>query len=599
MDKKRTISVKIAGAAGQGVESGGQGLAKALRRGGLHVFGVSDYMSLIKGGHNFFQITLSNEPVFAHTEKFHIVVSFDPQNVSENSEHASELHENGLFICDQSAKIHEEIENSINKSRAKILRVPITKIATEIGGNRIMANTAALGTVAGLLKLPFEKLESVIKDNFGSKKGAEIAEKNTNVAKAGYEYALENAKSFPYQVEYLEHSPERMLINGNEAIAFGAYLSGCRFISAYPMTPGTSVMEWFAKRNRELGVVVKHVEDEIASICMAIGAAQVGARAMTTTSGGGFCLMVEALGLAGMTEVGVVVVNAMRGGPSTGLPTRTEQADLLFAINASHGEFPKAVLTPGTIEECFEVGIRAHNLAEKYQIPVIILTDQLLAAEIRDTDPAFFKRPVGIDRGKLLSKEDLDKLEDGTYLRYKFTEDGISPRALQGHPKAVFAPSTDEHDETGHITENADNRIKMMDKRMQKLERLRKEIKGPEFYGPEEADLTLVVWGSTYGAARDALDLYNRNPENKSSKINLLHFSELWPFPVEKTKEAFSKIKLSISVEQNYTSQLCQLILSQTGINIKNKYNRYDGRPISPEEICREVKKTLGSLVLG
>ena len=250
MDKKKTLSLKIAGAAGQGVESGGQGLAKALRRGGLHVFGVSDYMSLIKGGHNFFQVTLSEEPVFAHTEKFHLVVSFDPQNVAENAEHALELHEGGIFLCDEGAKIHEEIESNLKKVGAKLLRAPILKIANEVGGNRIMANTAALGAVAGILKLPFENLESVIRDNFGSRKGSEIAEKNINVGKAGYQYATENISDFPYSINYQQESGEKMLINGNEAIAFGSYLSGCRFISAYPMTPGTN-----ARRMVECGAM--------------------------------------------------------------------------------------------------------------------------------------------------------------------------------------------------------------------------------------------------------------------------------------------------------------------------------------------------------
>ncbi len=590
MAQKQTISIKVAGAAGQGVESGGQGISKALRRGGLHLFGVSDYMSLIKGGHNFFQITLSNEAVYAHTEKFHLFISFDPQNVEDTLSHIRELHEGAGFIVDADTALKPEITATLQEVGANLFAMPLSKLAADLGGSKIMMNTVALGGVAGLMKLPFEKLEGVIRENFG-KKSNEIAEKNIAVAKAGYEYAIQNyASQFKFSLPYNLQMGDKMLINGNEAIAMGSYTAGCRFISAYPMTPGTSVFEWFTKRNAQLGVVTKHTEDEIAALCMAIGAAQAGARSMTTTSGGGFCLMVEALGLAGMTEVPVVVVNAMRGGPSTGLPTRTEQADLLFAINASHGEFPKIVLTPGTIEQCYDAGVRAHNLAEKYQVPVIILTDQLLAGQVRDTDLSAFYTPE-IDRGKFISKEQLDKLE-GEYLRFAFTEDGVSPRALQGHPKTVHAPATDEHDETGHITETADNRIKMMNKRMHKLEVARSEMKGPEFYGPENADLTMIVWGSTYGAAREAVDLFNRDEKNKE-KINLLHFYEVWPFPTKAAEEALKKTKFTISVEQNYTSQFARLLKVETSHDVKVKINKYDGRPLAPEEICVHVQNVL------
>ncbi|MDX1918454.1 MAG: 2-oxoacid:acceptor oxidoreductase subunit alpha [Candidatus Caenarcaniphilales bacterium] len=588
MSQKNQISIKVAGAAGQGVESGGQGLAKALRRGGLHIFGVSDYMSLIKGGHNFFQITVSDEPVYCNTEKIHILVSFDPQQVQDTVPHIRELHEGGIFILDEGAKVDPAMQAAIEEVGAICCPMPLVKLATEIGGSRIMMNTVALGAVAGIMQLPFEALDSVVRENF-AKKSTELADKNSQVAKSGYDFALQNLVSkFKYSVKYDPAMGDKMLINGNEAIAFGSWAAGCRFISFYPMTPGTSVGEWFTKRNSKIGVVTKHTEDEIASICMAIGAAQVGVRSMTTTSGGGFCLMVEALGLAGMTEVGVVVVNAMRGGPSTGLPTRTEQADLLFAIHSSHGEFPKIVLTPGTIEQCYEAGIRAHNLAEKYQTPVIILTDQLLAAEVYDISPDKFEIPH-IDRGKLLSKEQLDKLESN-YLRYEFSADGISPRALQGHPKTVHAPATDEHDETGHITEDAANRIKMMDKRMQKLETARRDIKPPEFIGPENADLTMIVWGSTYGVAYETIELFNRNPSNKQ-KINALHFSELWPLPKDKIQQALSKVKFAVSVEQNYTSQLATLLRAELGYEMKKFINRYDGRPLTAEELCTQVQE--------
>ena len=593
MAQKQRISIKIAGAQGQGAGSGGQGLTKVFKRAGLHVFGLFDFMSLIKGGHSFYQITLSDQEVYAGAKKSHVLVSFDPQNVEDTIADIKTLHEGALFIVDDSTPINPQIEEAVKSVGAHLCLFPMVKFATEIGGNKIMSNTVALGGVVGLLNLPFQILDSVVRENFGTK-SQQLADSNSAVAKAGYDYAIANvASKFTFSLPKIapeSNIPKQMLINGNDAIAMGAYAGGCRFVSAYPMTPGTTVFEWFTKRNAKIGAVTKHVEDEIAAACMAIGAGQIGARAMTSTSGGGFCLMVEAIGLAGMTEVPVVIVNAMRGGPSTGLPTRTEQPDLLFAVYSSHGEFPKVVLTPGTIEECYEAGYRAHNFAEKYQVPVIILTDLQLAEQVRDTDPNFYALPI-VDRGKLLSKADIDKLET-QYLRYEFSEDGVSPRGLQGHPKTVYAPATDEHDETGHITEDAANRIKMMDKRMQKLETARKEIKGPKLFGPENADLTLIVWGSTVGAAREAVQLFNEDESNKE-KINLLHFSEVWPFPVEATTEALKKVKYTVCVEQNYTNQFAKLLLTETGYSVNKKINRYDGRPITPEDLKVEAKNIL------
>lgn len=591
MSKKTKISIKVAGAAGQGVESGGSGFTKVLKRCGLHVFGVSDYMSLIKGGHNFYQVTVSDEPIYAHTEKFHIVICFDPTNVAENIAHIYELHEGGIFIVDD-VNLKPEYETAAQKANIHIIKMPLSSLAMEIGGSKIMANTVALGGVLRFLSLPFEVLDNVVRENF-AKKSPEVAEKNSAVAKAGYDHIDTNYPNlFKFDVPKTNPNDiaQKMLINGNEAISFGAYTAGCRFISAYPMTPGTTVFEWFTKRNKELGVVTKHVEDEIASLCMAVGAGQVGARAMTTTSGGGFCLMVEALGLAAMTEVGVVVVNAMRGGPSTGLPTRTEQSDLLFAVNASHGEFPRAVFAPGTIEDCYDIGIRSTNMAARYQTPVIILTDLMLSSEIRDTNPEFFSAPE-IDMGKILSKDELDNLEE-QYLRFKFTEDGISPKALPGHPNAVNAPATDEHDETGHITEDPENRIKMMDKRMKKLEGMTAEMKAPELYGPSEAGFTCIVWGSTYGPVREAIDLFNA--ENQE-KVNMLYFTDIWPMPVEKIQAALNKTRFTVSIEQNYTSQFAKLLKQEIGHEMDKHINKYNGRPFDPEELVREFSNIISN----
>jgi 2-oxoglutarate ferredoxin oxidoreductase subunit alpha len=446
-----------------------------------------------------------------------------------------------------------------------------------------MANTAALGAAAGVVEYGYERLADVIRANF-RRKGDDVVAANLRVARSAYLYAQDRyAADFEWKLEQVPDAPKRMVMSGNQAFASGALAAGCRFMAAYPMTPATSIIEWLAKREHKFGVVTKHAEDEIAAICMAIGANFVGARAMTATSGGGFSLMSEALGLAGMNEVPLVVLEAQRGGPSTGLPTRTEQSDLLFVINASQGEFPRLVLAPGTIEEYFKCGWRAFNLAEKYQTPVIVLSDELLASSLRtvDVDGIDFDKVV-IDRGKLLADAELDALEE-PYKRHEFSEDGISPRAMPGHPKAVYATASDEHDEFGHITEDKDNRVKMMQKRMQKLETARQDVEPPTQYGPSEAPVALVGWGSTYGVLRETVDRLD-------GEARLVHFRDLWPFPAEAAAGALEGAKVVV-VENNYTGQFKRLLQSETCIKVNGMISRYDGRPFSVEDVLAGLKE--------
>jgi 2-oxoglutarate ferredoxin oxidoreductase subunit alpha len=374
-----------------------------------------------------------------------------------------------------------------------------------------------------------------------------------------------------------------MVMAGNQAFAMGAAAGGCRFISAYPMTPATSIIEWMARHERQFGIVTKHAEDEIAAICMAVGANFAGVRAMTATSGGGFSLMSEALGLAGMCEVPLVIVEAQRGGPSTGLPTRTEQSDLLFVLHASQGEFPRLVLAPGTIEEYFECGWRAFNLAEKYQTPVIVLSDHMLASSLRtvDIESIDFERVV-IDRGKLLSPAELETVTE-PYKRHLFTTDGISPRAIPGHANAVYATASDEHDEFGHICEEPDNRRRMMQKRMQKLETARQEVRPPTRYGPAEAPIVLVGWGSTYGVLREVVDRLD-------GQARLVHFCDLWPFPAEAARESLHGAKVVVA-ENNYTSQFKRLLASETCIEAARAITRYDGHALSPEDVLAGLEE--------
>ncbi len=571
----------MGGDAGQGVESGGAGFALAAARAGLHVFAMQDYRSRIRGGHNFFQLRFGGRPFYSHSDPIHLLLALTPESVAL---HADNVAEGGAIVVPDGFDIDQSLAR---RRHISIVALPLLQIAEE-HGNRLMVNTAELGAAAGLTGFPFDAMEGVIRRNF-ARKGREVMEGNLRVAQAAHALAHDTySKDFPYHLHLPENPQPRLLMNGNQAFALGALAGGCRFIAAYPMTPATSIIEWLSALPPEYGVVTKHTEDEIAAICMAIGASFAGARALTATSGGGFSLMAEALGLAGMTEVPVVIVDAQRGGPSTGLPTRTEQSDLLFTVHASQGEFPRIVTAPATVEECFETGWRSFNLADRYQCPVIILTDTLLASSLRTVDPAAIDfAQVQIDRGATLDHQDLDRLE-GDYQRFQFTETGISPRAIPGHPRATYPVSSDEHDESGHITEDNENRVRMMQKRMHKLEEARHEMHPPELYGPAGAEVTLVCWGSTYGACREAADQIN----NAGGSASVLKFTDLWPLPAgEAAERALRGCRRSVVVEQNYTSQLAQLIRGATGFSVDRTLTKYDGRPFAPEEIANAISE--------
>jgi len=573
------MSFKIGGEAGQGVESSGAGFAKALARGGLHIFAHQEYMSRIRGGHNFFQIRVSDEPLYAQADRIELLLALTPEAISQ---HWAEVVPGGGIIYDEELKLKTD-ESQLEERGIKLLKLPLAKIALEEGGSRVMANTAALGAAAGVTGYALEHLEGVIEQNFKIK-GPPVVKTNLAVVRAAYEYAAQRyAADFAYKLKEHEAPPQRMLLHGNAAFCLGAVASGCKFISAYPMTPATSILEWFVAHAHQYGLVAKQTEDEIAAITMALGAAHMGVRAMCATSGGGFSLMVEALGLAGMSETPLVVVEAQRPGPSTGLPTKTEQADLEFVLHASQGEFPRIILAPGTVEGAFAAGAVAFNLAERYQCPVIVLSDHFLATSLRTVEPELFRLDkVEIDRGELLTPEELDRTEN--YRRYRFTESGISPRALPGHPNAVYVAPGNEHDEEGRITEDPELRKRMMEKRMRKLELARRDLPEPELYGPEEAELTLVCWGSTYGPLREAVDSLDKN----DTSANMIHFRAIWPFPPG-AGELLTRAKRLIAVEGNYSGQLARLIRRELGIKVDSLIRRYDGLPLSPGYILAEV----------
>jgi 2-oxoglutarate ferredoxin oxidoreductase subunit alpha len=575
------LSIRIGGDAGQGVESSGAGFCKALARTGLHVFATQDYRSRIRGGHNFYQIRAAGHPVHAKSDPPQLILALTPQTVDV---HKGQLAPGAGVLYEESFGVDAEELAALGLSP---MPAPLTEIAAA-HGSRVMMNTAGMAALAAVVGFPLEFVESVIRDNF-ARKGEEVVAANLDVAAEAYRYARGLYGAFPHRLPEGD-GRRRMVLHGNHALALGALAGGCRFVSAYPMTPATSIIEYLASVAAGCGVVTKHTEDEIAAICMAIGAGYAGSRAMTATSGGGFSLMAEALGLAGMAEIPLVVVNVQRGGPSTGLPTRTEQSDLLFTLHASQGEFPRVVLAAGTIEECFEAGWRAFNLAEKYQCPVIVLSDLYLASSLRTVEPeALDFASVPVERGALLSDEELDDLPDG-YRRFALTGSGVSPRALPGHAAAVYPSSSEEHTEEGHITEEIHNRAQMVRKRMRKEETaLAEDVRPPVYSGPERPVATLVCWGSTLGAVREAAELLNA----AGRSAGVLHFRDLWPFPERAAEEALEAAGITIGVEQNYTGQLMKLIRMTTGRKLDGYVLSYDGRPYSPQEIVAAVERVL------
>jgi 2-oxoglutarate ferredoxin oxidoreductase subunit alpha len=382
-----------------------------------------------------------------------------------------------------------------------------------------------------------------------------------------------------------------MLIAGNDAIGFGVAASGCKFYSAYPMTPSTGIMNYLASKGKEYGIIVEQAEDEIAAINMALGASFSGVRAMTGTSGGGFALMVEGLSLAAMTETPIVIVLAQRPGPATGFPTRTEQGDLLFALHTAHGEFPRAVFAPGTPEQAFYLTNKAFDIAERFQVPVIILTDQYLA----DSQWTF----EGFDLSKIkyidyrLRGDAFKNLSE--YKRHAFTDSGVSPLGIPGDSKYLVVTDSDEHDEEGHIIEDAETRIKMLDKRLfKKLPLIKNEIEPPFFYGDNKPEIVIIGWGSTYGVMKEAVDALSKN-----RRIAMLHFSEIYPFPLIEKFDYLSILnnaKLAICIENNATGQFARLIRAETGYEFKAKINKYDGRPFTLDNLLGELNVHIAGL---
>jgi 2-oxoglutarate ferredoxin oxidoreductase subunit alpha len=564
-------SIKIGGEAGQGIRTIGDTLARVFSRSGYHVFTHQDYESRIRGGHNFFQIRFSVKPIMASKEKIDILVALDKESIQQ---HANEISEIGQIIYDSSS-VRQKYD------KPNFLDIPFISLAIEHGGHKIMANAVATGAVLGMLGMDIDMLIGTIKAAL-KKKGDEVIKANVKAAMAGYDFAAKQCLRCSFSVTPL--SDPKMLIGGNESIGLGAIASGCKFYAAYPMTPSTGIMNYIASQGKEYNIVVEQAEDEIAAINMALGASFAGVRAMTGTSGGGFALMVEGLALSGMTETPVVIILGQRPGPATGLPTRTEQGELQFAIYTAHGEFPRVVLAPGTPEQAFYLTNKAFDMAEKFQVPVIILTDQYLA----DSQWTF----DGFDLNKVKYKdyrlrgEAFRNLKE--YKRHAFVESGISPLGVPGEATHLVVTDSDEHDEKGHIVEDAETRVKMVNKRLfQKLPLIRQEIQPPFLYGHHEPDIVLAGWGSTFGVMKEVVDALS-----EKNKAAMLHFSEIYPFPSTKEFD-FIKVlrnaRVAVCIENNATSQFARLMKTETGYTFTGTINKYDGRPYTADGLLGEI----------
>lgn len=550
----------IGGAAGQGMETLASMLEKILKRKGFEVFTIQDYMSRVRGGHNFFQIRFGDEEINSHCNAIDGIIALNTETIEL---HIGDLKDTGFIISD----------DEIDYKDTRVYKLPLKSLAKTIGNPKIFGSIA-LGCLLKLFNQDLSFVEDLLKETFKE----EIANQNLTAFETGFKEV-----SVKYDIK-AKGKDKSILINGNDAIALGALAAGCKFYSAYPMTPSTSIMNYLSSKIQEAEIVVEQAEDEIAAINMAIGASYAGVRSMTGTSGGGFALMVEALGLSSMLEVPLVIAEIQRPGPVTGLPTRTEQADLKFVISATPGEVPKMVISLRDPEDSFYQTMRAFNLADKYQIPVILLGDQFLADSIRTVKPFDFTK-VKIDRH--LSDEQF--AGDKEYKRYALTKTGISPRIIPGRtPGKTVLVDSDEHDESGHITESAAVRIAMNDKRLRKMDYLKEELLEPEYLGEEDFHTLLIGWGSLYSPIKEAVKLLN---ETGKTKYAALVFGDVWPLPDKLLIDKASKATNIINIEQNATGQLAQLIRENTGIEIKSNILRYDGRPICAEDIINKLKE--------
>jgi 2-oxoglutarate ferredoxin oxidoreductase subunit alpha len=571
------LTIAIGGAAGQGIATPGNILARIFARRGLHLYAYNAHQSIIRGGHILLMLRIGEEEVLSHGDRMDLLVCLNQDTMDRHLRHMGA----GSCVIYNS----DDVEPGEPVPGAQLCPMPVKELSNE-SKNKVIQNTLSLGVTMSLLGLDFEVLAEALEQLLG-RKGAAVVEENVTVARAGYDYAAERFKPFPKPLP--DGKKPLAVWAGNDAIALGGAAAGVKFYAAYPMSPASGVLHWMAQNGRRLGIMVRQVEDEIGVANMTIGAAHAGVRAMCATSGGGFALMTEAVGSAAMMEIPAVFINVMRAGPSTGVPTKTEQGDLRQVLGASQGDFERFIVAPKNALDAFDTMAELFNLVERAQCPGILLSDLLISEGTFSVDPDAVDLHPTIDRGDLI----VDPSPNGDYFRYADTETGISPRVTPGHEGFVHVVATDEHDEAGVLISdeftNPVIRRKMVEKRARKFDTVAASVAAPAVEGPEDAEVTLVGFGSTYGVIKEAIGQL----ADEGVVVNHLPLTWIVPFHADAVTEALTRAKRVVVVENNYTGQFAQYMRGETGIAADAHIRKYDGEPFTPHHVAEGVREIL------
>jgi 2-oxoglutarate ferredoxin oxidoreductase subunit alpha len=581
---KQTFAIGIGGAAGQGVATPGDIFAKIFSRRGLHLNAYNAYQSIIRGGHTFLTIRTGPEKVTNMGDRIDL---FIPLNQDSMDRHLKLLSPGAACLYNS-----ETIQPGPAADGVQLCALPVSELA-DIARNKVAQNTIAIGAGLHMMGIGFQALEDVLKEQF-KKKGDAVVAENVSVARAGYDYAAAHFTAFPNPLPKTEN--RYAILSGNTAMAMGGAAAGVKFYCAYPMSPSTGVLHWMAAHARKAGMMVRQVEDEIGVVNMAIGAAHAGVRSMCATSGGGFALMSEGLGMSAMMETPVVVINCQRAGPSTGVPTKTEQGDLWQMLGAAFGDYPRVIAAPLDIGDCFKLIPEIFNIADRFQCPGMVLCDLLLSEGRLSVHPKDLDFNPPIDRGELITDNNgtpSSAPTNGSYKRYKFTESGVSPRAVPGVPGHVHTVATDEHMEDGVlISDEFTNPIKrreMMEKRMRKVAGIEASVPPPELWGPRDAEVTLIGWGSTKGVIEEACEILNE----QGISANQLQIRWLVPLHGDAILEILQNSRHTIIVENNYSGQFARYLRSETSFVANGHIRKYDGEPFMPHHIVEAVKEQI------
>jgi 2-oxoglutarate ferredoxin oxidoreductase subunit alpha len=567
------LNWKVAGLAGEGIATTGLLFAKLAMRHQLYCFAYGEYPSLIRGGHNTLQVGFDTKPVTTQIKAVDLMIALNEDAIKL---HLDEFSEQTVILAD---KANSKINWDNYQLTATVIDVPFKAISLEKTQGTLAENMVSLGACSALLGFKLEILQQLIAEIFG-RKGEVVVQKNQEAAAAGFAQITEVPAALrKLPLSTAQHSEPHILVSGSEAIGLGALSAGIQFYAAYPMSPSSTVLHFMAEHEKTFPLVVKHAEDEISAINQAVGASFAGVRAMTGSAGGGFALMVETTSLAGVAETPLVVFIAQRPGPATGLPTWTCQADLQFVLHAGHGEFPKVVLAPGDMEESFTMTRLAFELAEKYQTQVYLMSDKYLL-ESAQTVPAF---PAQHTNTRYSMVSDAELPADNSYQRFVDLPEGYSPRSIPGQPHGLQLTNSYEHDEHGYATEDGAMTIKMVNKRMRKMDGLLKETPPPQLLGPTTAEITFITWGSTKLVMQTVLEALNTTEQ--PNKANCIHLATMMPFHSEAFQKLASAAKNLVIVEGNATGQLQALIREHTGIVVHESIRRYDGRPFYSEDL--------------